>query len=210
LWYPAEGLRAQYVIERICAASQGKAIVTTDVGQHQMWTAQFYSFLEPRHFLTSGGLGTMGYGLPAAIGAAVGRPGEDVWCITGDGSIMMKIQELVTGRRLKLPIRIALMDNGHLGMVRQWQEMFWQRHYSHTTLDDSPDFVELAKAFGCHGLRCEKREDVDKIIQEAYKLKDAPVMIDFRVMPEENVYPMVPAGGSLDDTLHYPQGVEAL
>ncbi|MCY3019258.1 MAG: biosynthetic-type acetolactate synthase large subunit [Planctomycetota bacterium] len=210
LWYPKDGLRAQHVVERICHFSHGKAIVTTDVGQHQMWTAQFYSFVEPRHFLTSGGLGTMGFGLPAAIGAAVGRPGEDVWCISSDGSIMMKIQELVTARRLKLPIKIGLMNNGHLGMVRQWQEMFWQRHYSHVILNDSPDFVEVAKAFGCYGLRCDKGENVDAAIQEAYKFKDAPVLVDFRVEPEENVYPMVPAGGSLEDTLHYPKGVEVV
>jgi len=210
LWYPEDGLRAQYALERICHFSQGKAIVTTDVGQHQMWTAQFYRFLEPRHFLTSGGLGTMGYGLPAAIGAAVARPGEEVWCITGDGSIMMNIQEFVTAKRLKLPIRIAVMNNGCLGMVRQWQEMFWQEHYSHTVLDDSPDFVEVAKAFGCYGLRCGKREDVDKVIQESYKFKDAPTLIDFRVVAEENVYPMVPAGGSLEDIVHYPKDVEVV
>jgi acetolactate synthase-1/2/3 large subunit len=210
LWYPQDGLRAQYVLERICHFSQGKAIVTTDVGQHQMWTAQFYRFLEPRHFLTSGGLGTMGYGLPAAIGASVARPGEDVWCITGDGSIMMNVQEFVTAKRLKLPIRIAVMNNGFLGMVRQWQEMFWQEHYSHTLLNDSPDFVEVAKAFGCYGLRCEKREDVDQVIQESYKHKDAPILLDFRVEREENVYPMVPAGGSLEDIMHYPQDVEVI
>jgi acetolactate synthase-1/2/3 large subunit len=204
LQYPANGMRGQHVIDRICAMSKGRALVTTDVGQHQMWAAQYYTFVEPRHFLTSGGLGTMGYGLPAAIGAAMGRPGVDVWCISGDGSIIMNIQELVTAKRLKLPIKIAVINNSHLGMVRQWQEMFWDRHYSEVDLSDNPDFVEVAKAFGCHGLRCERREDVDEVIKESYKFKDAPVMLDFRVALEENVYPMIPAGGALDEIVYDP------
>jgi acetolactate synthase-1/2/3 large subunit len=210
LVYPAEGLCAQHVISRVCHHSAGKALVATDVGQHQMWSAQFFTVVEPRHFLTSGGLGTMGFGLPAAIGAKMGRPDEDVWLITGDGSIMMNIQELVTARRLKLPIKIALINNGHLGMVRQWQEMFWDRHYSQVDLSDNPDFVQVAKAFGCYGLRCEKREDVDAVIKEAYKYKDAPVLLDFHVMKDENVYPMVPATGGLADIIHYPKDVEVV
>ena len=210
LEYPAHGLRAQHVIERICHHSKGKALVSTDVGQHQMWAAQFYTFVEPRHFLTSGGLGTMGYGLPAAIGAAMGRPNEDIWCITGDGSIMMNIQELVTAKRLKLPIKICLINNGFLGMVRQWQELFYKRQYSEVDLSDNPDFVEVVKAFGGHGIRCEKREDVDDVIKEAYKHKDAPVLLDFRVAIEENVYPMIPAGGALNEIVYYPKEVEAI
>ncbi len=208
LQYPAQGMRGQHVIDRVCAFSKGKAVVTTDVGQHQMWAAQYYTFVEPRNFLTSGGLGTMGYGLPAAIGAALARPGEDVWCISGDGSIMMNIQELVTAKRLRLPIKICVINNSHLGMVRQWQEMFWDRHYSEVDLSDNPDFVEVAKAFGCYGLRCDKREDVDAVIKESYKFKDAPVMLDFRVALEENVYPMIPAGGALDEIVYDPQEKE--
>jgi len=169
-----------------------------------MWSAQYCMVLEPRRFLTSGGLGTMGFGLPAAIGAAVGKPGEEVWCISGDGSIMMKIQELVTARRLKLPIKIAVINNGHLGMVRQWQEMFWNRRYSEVELADNPDFAEVARAFGCVGLRCDKREDVDSIIKDASRVKDVPVLIDFRVAWEENVYPMIPAGGTLDEIVYDP------
>ena len=204
LQYPANGMRGQHVIDRVCHFSKGKAIVATDVGQHQMWAAQYCVFAEPRNFLTSGGLGTMGYGLPAAIGAAMGRPGEEVWCITGDGSIIMNIQELVTAKRLKLPIKICLINNSHLGMVRQWQEMFWDRHYSEVDLSDNPDFVEVAKSFGCYGIRCDKREDVDDTIKAAYKYKDAPVMLDFRVALEENVYPMIPAGGALSDIVYDP------
>ncbi|HYG75245.1 MAG TPA: biosynthetic-type acetolactate synthase large subunit [Planctomycetota bacterium] len=204
LQYPAHGMRGQHVIDRLCALTKGKAVVTTDVGQHQMWAAQYYNFVEPRNWVTSGGLGTMGFGLPAAIGAALGRPGEDVWCITGDGSIIMNIQELVTAKRLKLPIKICLINNSHLGMVRQWQEMFWDRHYSEVDLSDNPDFVEIAKAFGCYGLRCEKREHVDETLKEAYKFKDAPVMLDFRVALEENVYPMIPQGKGLDDIVYDP------
>ena len=210
LEYPEDGLRAQYVIHQISELTKGKAVVTTDVGQHQMWAAQFYTFNEPRHFLTSGGLGTMGFGLPAAVGAAMARPGEDVWCISGDGSIIMNIQELVTARRLKLPIKIALMNNSHLGMVRQWQEMFWDRHYSEVDLSDNPDFVEVAKAFGCRGIRCERKEDVEGVLREASKVKDVPIMLDFRVVHEENVYPMVPATGSLSDIIHYPKEVETV
>jgi acetolactate synthase-1/2/3 large subunit len=204
LLYPASGMRGQHVIERVCHFSKGKAIVATDVGQHQMWAAQFYTFTEPRRFLTSGGLGTMGYGLPAAIGAALANPGEEVWCITGDGSIVMNIQELVTAKRLRLPIKICLVNNGHLGMVRQWQELFWDRHYSEVDLSDNPDFVKISEAFGCYGLRCDKREDVDAVIKESYKFNDAPVMIDFRVALEENVYPMVPAGGALAEIVYDP------
>jgi len=213
LQLPANGMRGQHVIDRVCTLSKGKAIVVTDVGQHQMWAAQYYTFVEPRNWLTSGGLGTMGYGLPAAIGAAMARPGEDVWCITGDGSIQMNIQELVTARRLKLPIKICLINNGYLGMVRQWQELFWDRHYSEVDLSDNPDFVEVAKAFGCHGVRIDKREDVDDAIKAAYKIKDAPIMMDFRVALEENVYPMIPQGKGLDEIVYDPleqtQEVEA-
>ena len=152
----------------------------------------------------------MGFGLPAAIGAAMAVPNADVWCITGDGSIIMNIQELVTAKRLKLPIKICLINNHHLGMVRQWQEMFWDRHYSEVDLSDNPDFVEVAKAFGCHGIRCEKREDVDDVIRESYKFKDAPVMMDFRVALEENVYPMIPQGKGLDEIVYDPLELQAI
>jgi acetolactate synthase-1/2/3 large subunit len=210
LQYPAHGMRGQHVIDRVCHLTKGKALVTTDVGQHQMWAAQYYTFVEPRHFITSGGLGTMGFGLPAAIGAAVGCPDADVWCISGDGSIIMNIQELVTAKRLKLPIKICLINNSHLGMVRQWQEMFWDQHYSEVELFDNPDFVEVAKGFGCYGIRCDKREDIDAVIKESYKFKDAPVMLDFRVAFEENVYPMIPQGKGLDDIVYDPLEMQAI
>jgi len=204
LQYPAQGMRGQHVIDRVCHLSKGKAVIATDVGQHQMWAAQYCTFVEPRNWITSGGLGTMGFGLPAAIGAAMGRPGEEVWCISGDGSIIMNIQELVTAKRLKLPIKICLLNNSFLGMVRQWQEMFWDRHYSEVDLSDNPDFVKVAEAFGCHGIRCDKREDVDACIKEAGKFKDAPTLIDFRVALEENVYPMIPQGKGLDEIVYDP------
>ncbi|HYF48136.1 MAG TPA: biosynthetic-type acetolactate synthase large subunit [Planctomycetota bacterium] len=210
LQYPAHGMRGQHVIDRLCHLTKGRAIVTTDVGQHQMWAAQYYTFVDPRHFVTSGGLGTMGFGLPAAIGAAMAVPDADVWCISGDGSIIMNIQELVTAKRLKLPIKICLINNHHLGMVRQWQEMFWDRHYSEVDLSDNPDFVEVTKAFGCYGIRCEKREEVDDVIKEAYKFKDAPVMLDFRVALEENVYPMIPQGKGLDEIVYDPLELQAI
>ena len=210
LRYPKDGLHAQYVIDRICRATQSKAVVTADVGQHQMWTAQFYTFLEPRQFLSSGGLGTMGFGMPAAIGAQVARPEAEVWCIAGDGSIMMNIQELVTAHRLKVPIKIAIMNNSHLGMVRQWQEMFWDKRYSEVDLSDNPDFAKVAEAFGCHGLTCTERAKVDATIEQARKLHDAPVVINFLVERAANVYPMVPAGASLDEILYYPKEPELI
>jgi acetolactate synthase-1/2/3 large subunit len=210
LRYPREGLHAQHVIDRICHTTQSKAVVTTDVGQHQMWTAQFYTFLEPRQFLTSGGLGTMGFGMPAAIGAQVARPEAEVWCISGDGSIMMNIQELVTARRLRSPIKIAVMNNRYLGMVRQWQEMFWKERYSEVDLSDNPDFAKVAEAFGCHGLTCASRDKVDATIAQARKLNDAPVLMDFQVEKDANVFPMVPAGASLDEILYYPKEPELI
>ena len=210
LCYPAQGLQAQYVIDRICHLTRGNAIVTTDVGQHQMWAAQFYAFVEPRHFLTSGGLGTMGYGFPAAIGAQVANPKAEVWCISGDGSIIMNVQELVTGKRLRTPVKVAIMNNQHLGMVRQWQEMFYNRQYSEVDLSDNPDFAKVAEAFGCHGLTCHERGEVDDVIAKARAFDDAPTFINFHVPVEENVYPMVPAGASLDEIVHYPQNPELI
>ncbi|MBI3832095.1 MAG: biosynthetic-type acetolactate synthase large subunit [Planctomycetes bacterium] len=210
LRYPAEGLQAQYVIDRICDLTRGKAIVTTDVGQHQMWSAQFYTFCEPRHFLTSGGLGTMGYGLPAAIGAQVANPKEEVWCISGDGSIIMNIQELVTGKRLGTPVKVAILNNSHLGMVRQWQEMFYNRQYSEVDLSDNPDFAKVAEAFGCHGITCTERDQVDDALAKARKFNDAPVLINFHVEQAANVYPMIPAGASLSEIVNYPKEPELI
>ena len=210
LRYPKRGLHAQYVIDRISQATGGHAIVATDVGQHQMWTAQFYTFLEPRHFLTSGGLGTMGFGLPSALGAQVACPKSEVWCIVGDGGFMMNVQELVTARRLGVPLKIAIMNNGWLGMVRQWQEMFWKEHYSEVDLSDNPDFAKVAQAFGCHGLTCTRRSKVDDTIRQAREIKDAPVVMNFMTEKAENVYPMVPAGASLDEIMYYPKDPELI
>lgn len=210
LVYPGEGLQAQFVIDRLCDLTKGRAIITTDVGQHQMWAAQFYTFVEPRHFLTSGGLGTMGYGLPAAIGAQMACPDEEVWCVSGDGSFIMNIQELVTGKRLRTPVKVAILNNFHLGMVRQWQEMFYEEKYSEVDLSDNPDFAKVAEAFGCAGLTCKDRGDVDDILKEARKITDRPTVIDFHCVPSQNVYPMIPAGASLDQIVHYPKEPELI
>lgn len=193
-----EELRAEFVIERISALTNGEAIVTTDVGQHQMWAAQFFKCKFPRQFITSGGLGTMGFGLPAAIGAQIGCPDREVWCISGDGSIQMCSQELMTAVQCRLPIRIAIINNEFLGMVRQWQELFWNRRYSHVELAAAPDFVKLAEAYGAVGLRVEQREDVDTAIKRAREVTDVPVVIDFRVAREINVFPMIPSGGTIE------------
>jgi acetolactate synthase-1/2/3 large subunit len=193
-------IKPQYVIERIHAITGGDAIITTEVGQNQMWAAQFFKFDKPRKWLTSGGLGTMGYGFPAAIGAQVAHPNKLVIDIAGDGSIQMNIQELATAVIYKLPVKVAILNNRYLGMVRQWQELFYQERYSHTNLDVVPDFVELARAYGAVGLRATKPSEVDPVLKEAFKVKK-PVFIDFVIDWREKVYPMVPAGASIDNML---------
>jgi len=187
-------IKPQYVVERLNDLTGGDAIITTEVGQHQMWAAQFYQFNRPRTFLTSGGLGTMGYGFPAAIGAQVAFPDKVVIDIAGDGSIQMNIQELATAVQYRLPVKVAILNNKFLGMVRQWQELFYGERYSQTCMEVNPDFVRLAEAYGAVGLRAEKPGDVDKTIEKALAVKDRPVIMEFVVDREENVSPMVPAG----------------
>lgn len=194
-------IKPQYVIEQLFAQTKGDAVITTEVGQHQMWAAQFFKYTQPRTFISSGGLGTMGFGLPAAIGAQFARPDKRVIDIAGDGSIQMNIQELIVGAQHRLPIIIAILNNGFLGMVRQWQQLFWDKRYSHTCINFAPDFIKLAEAYGCAGIRVEKKSDVIPAIQKALKITDRPIIIDFRVAKEENVYPMVPAGKTIKDTI---------
>ncbi len=186
-------IKPQFVIQKLEELTHGDAIITTEVGQNQMWAAQFYRFNKPRHFVTSGGLGTMGFGLPAAIGAQMAFPEATVIDVAGDGSIQMNIQELATARQQGLPIKIAILNNGYLGMVRQWQELFYNKRYASTTMDVTPDFVELAKAYGALGLRATKKDEVEPVIREALAT-DNLVVMDFTINREEGVYPMVPAG----------------
>jgi len=191
------GLKPQYVIEQICKLTKGEAIITTEVGQNQMWAAHWYQYTKPRTYISSGGLGTMGYGFPAAIGAKIGNPDKVVVDIAGDGSIQMNIQELATAVSYKMPVIIAILNNGYLGMVRQWQELFYKKRYSYTHLEN-PDFVKIADAYGAIGIRVKKRSEVDAAIKKALKSKDKPVVIDFIVDEFENVFPMVPAGEAID------------
>jgi acetolactate synthase-1/2/3 large subunit len=193
-------IKPQMVIETIYELTKGRAIISTEVGQNQMWAAQFYKYHKPRTLLTSGGLGTMGYGFPAAIGAQMAFPGSLVIDVAGDGSIQMNIQELATAVSYQLPVKIVILNNGHLGMVRQWQELFYNRNYCATCLHKNPDFVALARAYGAQGYRIEKREDVSPVLKEAFASKELTI-VDVLVEPEENVYPMVPAGASLTDML---------
>jgi acetolactate synthase-1/2/3 large subunit len=195
-----EAIKPQFVIEELYRLTRGRAIITTEVGQNQMWTAQYYKFDWPRKLLTSGGLGTMGYGFPAAIGAQVAFPRETVIDIAGDGSIQMNIQELATAVQYQLPVKIAILNNGYLGMVRQWQELFYNKNYSATHLSASPDFVKLAEAYGAVGLRATKPEEVAPTIKTALATPNT-VVIDFQVDPEAGVYPIVPAGASLDNMI---------
>jgi acetolactate synthase-1/2/3 large subunit len=193
-------IKPQYVVEQIYEATGGDAIIATEVGQNQMWAAQFYKYNHPRGLLSSGGLGTMGYGLPAAIGAQIGMPDKVVFDIAGDGSIQMNIQELATAVHNKLPINVAILNNHFLGMVRQWQEIFHERRYSSTCLIDNPDFVKVAEAYGAKGLRVTKKDDVRAAIEEAIK-HPGPVILDFEVAREENVFPMVPAGKAIREMI---------
>ncbi len=198
LHYPNDGvLHGQYVIEQIGALTNHEAIVVTDVGQHQMWAAQFYKCQRPRQFVTSGGLGTMGFGLPAAIGAQFGVPDKPVFCVSGDGSIQMCIQELMVATIYKLPLKICILNNQYLGMVRQWQELFWESHYSAVDLEASPDFLKLAEAYGAHGIRCSQPSGVQAALEEALSITDRPTVLDFRIAKEENVFPMIPSGGTI-------------
>ncbi|MFM1937882.1 MAG: hypothetical protein RLZZ320_740 [Actinomycetota bacterium] len=201
---PADGsLSPQYVIERIGAITGPDGIYVAGVGQHQMWASQFVKYEKPRTWLNSGGLGTMGYAVPAAMGAKVGAPDTPVWAIDGDGCFQMTNQELVTCALNNIPIKVAIINNESLGMVRQWQSLFYQQRYSNTDLHSKriPDFAKLAEAMGCVGLRCDSKSDVDKIIKEANAINDAPVVVDFNVHRDAMVWPMVAAGTSNDDIM---------
>lgn len=196
-------LLPQYVIRQIYEATQGDAIVVTGIGQHQMWAAQYFNCTKPNSFISSGGLGTMGFELPAAIGAKVGCPGETVWCIAGDGGFQMTLQELATIAQENMAIKIAIINNGYLGMVRQWQELFYGRRYVDTKLWN-PDFIKIAEAYSIPGIRVNRREEITPAIQKAMD-HSGSFLIDFIVEPEENVYPMVPPGESLSQILQMPK-----
>lgn len=193
-------IKPQFVVQKLHELTNGDAIITTEVGQNQMWAAQFYHFNKPRAFMTSGGLGVMGYGFPAAIGAQMAAPDRTVIDIAGDGSIQMNIQELATARQYKCPVKIAILNNNYLGMVRQWQELFYDKKYAHTGLEVAPDFVKLAEAYGAVGLRATKPGEVEPVIKEALAT-DNTVIMDFVISREEGVYPMVPAGKATTEML---------
>ncbi len=198
----ADSLKTEFVIDEVSKQTGGHAVVVTDVGQHQMWTAQYYKFTEPRSIITSGGLGTMGFGLPATIGAAFGATDRPVITFCGDGGLMMNIQELVTAVYHKLPIKIFLINNSYLGMVRQWQELFHKEKYSFTDLEASnPDFIKVAEAFGCKARRADNPESARQAISEALAYNDGPMLVEFRVVRRDMVFPMVPAGGSISDMM---------
>jgi acetolactate synthase I/II/III large subunit len=196
-------IRAQQVFHVLGELTKGAAIVVTDVGQHQMWAAQFFPCKEPRTFVTSGGLGTMGFSLPAAMGAAFAHPHLPVVSISGDGGFQMNSQELTTIVQHKLPIRIFVINNGFLGMVRQWQELFWKRRYSHVEMT-SPDFVKLAEAHGCPAYRATTSADVEPLIRRAMEYKDGPIFVEFAVVQEDNVFPMIPAGQTVAEMIDTP------
>ncbi|MBC7286642.1 MAG: biosynthetic-type acetolactate synthase large subunit [Armatimonadetes bacterium] len=191
----------QYVVEELYRLTGGSAIVATEVGQNQMWAAQYYKCTRPRQFLTSGGLGTMGYGFPAAIGAQIGRPGETVIDIAGDGSIQMNIQEMATARANGLPVKIVILNNCYLGMVRQWQQLFYNRRYSQVALCAYPNFVKLAEAYDCVGIEVRKPEQVTAALERMLEVNDRPCIVDVKVAPEENVLPFIPAGRSVEEMI---------
>jgi len=195
-----EVIKPQFVIEKLYELTGGDAIIVTDVGQHQMWAAQFYKYDKPRMWLSSGGLGTMGYGFPAAIGAKVAHPEKNVFSISGDGSIQMNIQEIATSIENNIPVKVVILNNRFLGMVRQWQELFYQERYSSVDLGSTPDFVKLAEAYGAIGLRAEKPSEVVPVLKEAMKAKRT-VFMDFVTARYEKVFPMVPAGASINEMI---------
>jgi acetolactate synthase I/II/III large subunit len=202
---PGEALKPQYVLERLRDATPDDTIVASGVGQHQMWTSQYWKFNHPYTWVNSGGLGTMGFSVPAAIGAKVGRPDRMVWAVDGDGCFQMTAQELVTATSERIPIKVAILNNAYLGMVRQWQEMFYDERYSEVYLSpDLPDYKLWAESMGCVGMRVESPEEVDAAIQKANEIDDRPVVIDFRTDAREKVYPMVPSGLTNDEIVTDP------
>lgn len=197
----SEIIKPQFVIEKLYEVTRGDAFITSDVGQHQMWAAQYYKFDKPYRWINSGGLGTMGFGLPAAMGAQFAHPDATVACVTGEGSIQMCIQELSTCLQYNLPIKVILLNNGYLGMVRQWQEFFYQGRYAMSYMDSLPDFAKLTESYGHVGMVIDKPGDVVDSLKAAMKMKDRLVFMDFRTDPEENVYPMIPAGGGQNEMI---------
>ncbi|MBC7316365.1 MAG: acetolactate synthase large subunit, partial [Chloroflexi bacterium] len=206
-WQETDELVPQYVIRTIWEATDGEALMVTDVGQNQMWEAQYYLHNRPRGLISSGGLGTMGFALPAAIGVAMGRPDCRVWVVAGDGGFQMTLQELATVMQEKLPLKIAILNNGFLGMVRQWQELFYNKNYSGSPLL-GPDFVKLAEAYSIPGLRVTKKEEVVEAVQRAEAM-EGPVLIDFQIEQEHNVYPIVPVGQPIHRMIRRPIEVRA-
>jgi acetolactate synthase-1/2/3 large subunit len=192
-------MKPQFVIETLSKVTKGDAFICSDVGQHQMFAAQYYKFNKPNRWINSGGLGTMGFGLPAAMGVQLSYPDADVFCVTGEGSIQMNIQELSTCKQYGLPVKILCLNNGYLGMVRQWQDMNYESRYSHSYLDSLPDFVKLAESYGHVGMVIERAEDLEEKLKEAMAIRDRSVFIDVRIEPEEHVYPMQVPNGAMCD-----------
>jgi acetolactate synthase-1/2/3 large subunit len=203
------GLKAQAVIDALYTLSEGKAVVVTDVGQHQMWAAQFYRTDGRRNWLSSGGAGTMGYGFPAAIGAQLGRPDDLVVAIVGDGGFQMTMAELATAVNERLPVKVLVINNRYLGMVRQWQNMFYGNRLSGVDLKGNPDFVQLARSYGCKAFRIRRNADIRRVLKEALEYSDGPCIIDAEVEKEDNVFPMVPAGAGMKDMILGPPASEA-
>ncbi|MCH7477318.1 MAG: biosynthetic-type acetolactate synthase large subunit [SAR324 cluster bacterium] len=205
LRYTRNGLlKPQYIMEQLAELTDGEAILSTDVGQHQMWAAQYYPFKRPRQWLTSGGLGTMGFGFPAALGAKVARPDEEVWLVTGDGSFQMNLQELATSVVYNIPVKIALFNNRSLGMVRQWQDLFYEQRYSGVDLANIPNYKAVAEAYGCVGITVTEEKDVRPALEKAREITDRTVLIDFQHDPDEHVYPMIASGKSVEEMVLQP------